>query len=244
MKRVAIILSGGTGTRLGLDIPKQYVRALGNPIIYYCLKTILSHAMISEVYVVADCMWHDFITKEQQKIINQLEKEDEEAYRICKDKKLSFSMPGKTRQLSIVNALEDMENFMDKDDEILIHDAARPLVTNKMISDLFNSMDNSDGAIPVLPMKDTVYLSKDGKSISSLLNRDEVVAGQAPEAFVFGKYLKACRKLLPDKILTVNGSTEVAIMSGMNISAIKGDENNYKITTKADLERFLTGRVH
>jgi 2-C-methyl-D-erythritol 4-phosphate cytidylyltransferase len=87
-------------------------------------------------------------------------------------------------------------------------------------------------------MKDTVYLSNDGKKVSALLKREEVYAGQAPEMFVFGKYLEANRRLLPDDILKINGSTEPAILYGMDIAMIPGDEGNFKITTREDLERM------
>ena len=62
----------------------------------------------------------------------------------------------------------------------------------------------------------------------------------APEAFVLGKYYEANRCLLPDKIERINGSTEPAIMAGMDIAMIPGEERNFKITTQADLERFKT----
>ena len=103
-----------------------------------------------------------------------------------------------------------------------------------------------DGAIPVLPMKDTVYFSEDGRKITSLLERKSVVAGQAPEAFKLEAYYEANRKLLPDKILEINGSTEPAILAGLDIAMIHGDESNFKITTREDFLRFeemISGRT-
>ena len=91
----------------------------------------------------------------------------------------------------------------------------------------------------MLPMKDTLYCSADGMQISSLLNRDEIYAGQAPEVFLLEKYYEANKRLLPEKILQINGSTEPAIMAGMDIVMVPGDERNLKITTKADLEEFV-----
>ena len=70
------------------------------------------------------------------------------------------------------------------------------------------------------------------------MDRGKVYAGQAPEVFLLGKYYEANRALLPDKILEINGSTEPAVMAGMDIVMIPGDERNFKITTAADLERF------
>ena len=82
-------------------------------------------------------------------------------------------------------------------------------------------------------------LSEDGKQVSSLLERKQVFAGQAPESFRYGKYLEANEALLPDKILNINGSTEPAILAGMQIKMIPGDECNYKITTENDLKKFM-----
>ena len=96
-----------------------------------------------------------------------------------------------------------------------------------------------DGLMPVLPMNDTVYLSQDGTRVTDLLDRSKVYAGQAPEVFRIGRYYEANRKLLPDRIRQINGSTEPAILDGMDIVMIPGDEGNFKITTRADLERFL-----
>ena len=92
--------------------------------------------------------------------------------------------------------------------------------------------------MPVIPMKDTVYESSDGKSVSGLLDRSRIYAGQAPEFYYLGNYTEAVRKLTPDEILTINGTTEVAIWAGMDVVMVPGDEDNFKITTQADLERF------
>ena len=83
-----------------------------------------------------------------------------------------------------------------------------------------------------------IYRSVDGKTVSELLERTEIYAGQAPEAFRIGLYYEANRRLCPDQIRQINGSTEPAIMAGMNIAMIPGDEGNLKITTPGDLERF------
>ncbi len=78
----------------------------------------------------------------------------------------------------------------------------------------------------------------DGIRISSLLERSRGFSGQAPELFVLGKYYEANRQLFPDAIFKINGSTEAAVMAGMDIAMIPEDERNFKITTAADLERF------
>lgn len=149
-----------------------------------------------------------------------------------------FSLPGETRQLSIYHGLEDIRTYAADSDYVIIHDAARPMLTDRIITGCLDGAQGHDGAMPVLPMKDTVYYSRDGRTVCSLLDRSAIYAGQAPEVFLLGKYYEANRRLLPEKILQINGSTEPAILAGMDIAMIPGDERNFKITTKADLERF------
>ena len=149
-----------------------------------------------------------------------------------------FSQPGKTRQLSIYNGLTDILTYAQESDTVLIHDAARPMLSAQMITDCIEAMRDYDGVVPVLPMKDTIYQSINGKSINALVKRNEIYAGQAPEVFRLGLYYKANKALFPDKILEINGSTEPAVLAGMNIAMISGYEENFKITTAEDLERF------
>lgn len=221
----ALILSGGTGNRLGTEIPKQYIKVGGRPIISYCIEQLSGHERIDSIQIVAAQSWH-------QTILECLEKYD------IKRKFRGFSKPGETRQLSIYHGLEDIKRYTEDSDVVLIHDAARPLLSAQMITDCLNAVIGHDGVLPVLPMKDTVYQSVDGKKISALLNRSEIFAGQAPELFRIGLYYEANKRLYPEQIRAINGSTEPAVMAGMDIVMIPGDEGNLKITTKDDLERF------
>lgn len=222
---VALILSGGTGTRLGTEIPKQYIEIDGKPIIAYSIERLSAHARIDAIWIVAAPEWRELIAV-------SLKNSD------ISKKFRGFSNPGANRQLSILNGLEDIRNEISEESLVLIHDAARPLLSEKLVTDCFCAVKGHDGVLPVLPMKDTVYASSDGKCITSLLNRSEIYAGQAPELFCLEKYYEANRRLLPDEIMNINGSTEPAIMAGMDIAMIPGDENNFKVTTQADLVRF------
>ncbi len=99
--------------------------------------------------------------------------------------------------------------------------------------------------LPVLPVKDTLYEVENGR-VTGNLDRSRVCAGQAPEGFRFGTYLKAVESLLPERILDISGSMQPAVIAGMDIVCRPGDERNFKITTPADLERFneiQAGRV-
>lgn len=235
----ALLLSGGTGTRMGVGTPKQYIKVNGRPIIDYCLQTLLEHEGIDAVQIVADEMWQENILAcvEHQQNGEAAGAAAETGSRGGKFR--GFSAPGKTRQLSIWNGLTDIRKYAEDSDCVLIHDAARPLVSAQQITDCLEAVKaGHDGALPVLPMKDTVYYSEDGAAVTSLLERSRIFAGQAPELFVLGKYYEANQALFPEQILRINGSTEPAVMAGMDIAMIPGDEGNFKITTKADLERF------
>ena len=218
---IAIILAGGTGTRLGADRPKQYIEIHDKPVIAYSTDALAQHELVDFIWIVADEMWREYICNH-----------------VNTEKVKGFSLPGANRQLSIWNALCDIRDMVDLQTKVFIHDAARPVLTADMITQYLEAAENHDGVLPVLPMKDTVYLSEDGKTITSLLKRAHVVAGQAPEVFVYEKYYQANKALLPDKILQINGSTEPALLAGMEIATVPGDERNFKITTQADLERF------
>lgn len=226
---IALLLSGGTGTRLGTDIPKQYLIANNKMIIEYSIETLLASEAVESLYIVADRQWQDEI----KTILDTYD--NTEKFR-------GFAEPGLTRQLSIYNGLLAMkaEADVDSDVSVLIHDAARPCLKSSTITEMVSALQGHDGVLPVLPMKDTVYLIDETGRISSLLERRLVVAGQAPELFLYNKYLTANETLMQnmDKMLSINGSTEPAVLAVMDVVTIAGDEGNYKITTIEDLNRF------
>ena len=223
----SIILSGGVGSRMGSDIPKQYIKVAGQPVINCCIETFLNCSFIDHIIIVAANEWRAFIR-------NSIDN-------LRQDMPVSFASPGETRQYSIYNGmLEAKKHGADKDDVVIIHDAARPLVSSDLINACLEGCKEADGVLPVVPVKDTLYQSKDGKSITSLLNRNELFAGQAPEAFRFGKYLELHEQMPREELLKINGSTEIAYKGGLKIKLIKGDVMNFKITTPEDLTNFET----
>ena len=222
----ALLLSGGKGTRLGMEVPKQYLKVNGRMIIEYSLETLLSCDEISTLTIVADPEWQSEVLKVLEGMENSY-------------KFQGFADPGETRQLSIYNGLLKMKDLLFESDSVLIHDAARPRLKESMIKEMLTAFKDCEGVMPVLPMKDTVYLVDDRGKLKSLLNRKNVVAGQAPELFLFSEYLKANEKMIKDgRMESINGSTEPAFLAGMGITTVPGDEDNFKITTKEDLERF------
>lgn len=222
MMNVAIILSGGIGRRMGCDIPKQYLLVGDKPIFVYCLETCMASGLFDQFIIVADPYW--------RKEIEQYIKKGNTPF--C------YALPGKNRQHSIYNALKAGKDFIDFSDIVLIHDAVRPLVSEQLLKRCIDECWDCDGVLPVLPVKDTIYLSDTGGDIAGLLDRNRLYAGQAPEAFRFGTYLTVHDTLSYEDILSINGSTEIAYKAGLQIKLVEGEETNFKITTIEDLNRF------
>lgn len=223
----AIVLSGGTGTRLKSDIPKQYIQVAGLPIIMYSLKTLQESSCIDHICIVAADEWQVFL--------------DSWLKECGISKFIGFAAAGESRQHSILNGLDKVsQNGAGDSDNVLIHDAARPNLSSELISRCIGACNDYDGVLPVISVKDTVYLSEDGRSITSLLNRDQLFAGQAPEAFIFGKYYDINRRLTIEELGRIRGSSEIAYSCGLKVGLVEGDENNYKITTAVDLEKFIS----
>ena len=222
----AILLSGGIGTRAGLKIPKQYIKINGRMIISYPMQTILCCRQISRLQIVAAEQWRSAIQEEMERFA---------AKGLVMP--YDFSDPGETRQLSIYHALTDLRDILTDDDLVLIHDAARPFVSDELLNNTLNAAKEHDGAIPVLPATDTMYRSIDGRTLNGCIPREQIYAGQAPEAFRFGPYLRANEALLPDQIRKINGSTEPALMAGLDMAILPGEPSNFKVTVAEDMDR-------
>lgn len=222
----AILLSGGTGTRAGLKIPKQYIEVNGRMILSYSLQTILSCERISRIQIVAAEQWRGRIRVEMSRLSDNGQTVE-----------YAFSDPGETRQISAYHALLDLRAVLSRDDYVLIHDAARPFMSEDLLNRTLSAAVGHDGAIPVLPVTDTMYRSRDGKTLNGCLPRGEIYAGQAPEAFRFGPYLEANEALLPDRIRGINGSTEPALMAGLDMAILPGEPGNFKVTIAEDMDR-------
>lgn len=223
MKAIVLLLSGGVGSRVGGSLPKQYIEVNGRMIVSRCIGRVLECGSISGLWIVADESWQEAIAESVPE----------------RERILGFSAPGQNRALSILNGLRGIQNVCPEDTIVIVHDAVRPLVSVETLEACINACSQHDGAMPVLPMTDTVYYSDtSGSRVERLLDRSRIYAGQAPEAFQLGKYLEATERLLPEKILSINGSTEPAILAGMDIAMIPGDKGNFKITTREDLEHY------
>jgi 2-C-methyl-D-erythritol 4-phosphate cytidylyltransferase len=211
-----VVLAGGKSERLAeFGIPKQFLDVGGVTVVAYALNALERCADIDKIVVVASEIWR------------------------CKipvtAKLYAFTEPGETRQHSIYNGLLALRDTLGDDDFVVIHDAARPFATARDVGACIRAACGYDGATPALPLNDTVYKSSDGSTITALLKRDELFAGQTPECYAFGKYLAAHEGA---DLSGIRGSSELAFNAGMKIRLFGGNPRNIKITTSEDLEYF------
>lgn len=227
-KNYVILLCGGVGSRMqgSIDCPKQYKEVNGKPIFMYSLATFDTCKEIDGIIIVAEEKWQDYVINKIK--IHQIKKV------------IGYAKPGETRQQSIFSGLTKLKFFAKKEDIVIIHDAARPNIKEELIKNCLKNNLECDGVLPCIPVKDTIYESQEGRSVSRLLNRSTLYAGQAPESFVFGKYYSAHLEYSEEEIAVFSGSTEIAIKNNMDIHIIEGEESNYKITTIDDYYRFIS----
>ncbi len=234
-RKTCILLSGGVGARLGASTPKQYIEVNGKPILEYTLNAVKTWKAMDSLIIVADKQWWEYI----EALVD----------RVCCEKHkvtfLGFAEPGKNRQLSIYNALMAIKDYMSPDGLVMIHDGVRPCLSQEVIErcdDVMNTSNlgrsSSDGVMPYLEIKDTIYVKDVDGNISGMLDRGSLAAGQTPEFFDYWKYLKANENLSEKEMMLIHGSTEPAVKAGLKITLVPGEESNFKITTPEDLERF------
>ncbi len=221
----ALILSGGSGQRFGENTPKQYIEIMGKPIIGYSLDVFQKNIEIDTITIVIAEEWKEYIVRYSKK--NTI------------DKLLGFAVAGHSRQHSILSGLEKIySKYPNDNDLVIIHDAARPCVSNEIIHNCIETLYQYDMSMPVISVKDTVYYSDNGLTITSLLNRDCLYAGQAPEGCHLKSYLDANRKMTEDELSATRGTCEAGFRYGLSVGMFKGDEDNYKITVPLDFEKF------
>lgn len=221
--RIAIVVAGGTGTRMGAEIPKQFLLLNGEPILMYSLKVFQSIASIQEIILVLPehqiDVWKDLCNKFHFSI------------------KHSIIAGGETRFQSVLNGLNAVNNTKAL---VAIHDGVRPLVSVSTIERCFAEAEIHGNAIPAIKPVETIrYLDEKG---SYPLNRDRVMLIQTPQVFN-ASIIKKCYQVQWQPSFTDDAS--VAEFSGEKINLVEGNRQNIKITTPQDIaiaEMFLKNR--
>lgn len=212
----AIVLAGGRGKRMRNIQSKQYIDLNGAPILYYTLKQFIENDLIDKIILVVPEDEKDYCKRE---VLNK--------YGLKIDDLVSG---GNERQESVYNALEKLE----KSDIVLIHDGARPFVSQKIINDAVEYAKLYKAAAPGVMPKDTIKI-KDSNNLSvDTLVRSELVAIQTPQAFDFN-LIYECHKEIKKRCISVTDDTSVVELLGHKVYIYEGDYKNIKITTPEDL---------
>ncbi|MBB6625025.1 2-C-methyl-D-erythritol 4-phosphate cytidylyltransferase [Clostridium gasigenes] len=212
----AIILAGGRGKRMGSEISKQYIEIKGKPILYYTLKKFI------------DCKFIDSITLVlPEDEIEYCRREILVRYSLNID---NIVAGGKERQDSVCNGLESMINT----NIVLIHDGARPFVSNKIIEQGIKFAKLYGAAAPGVTPKDTIKIKNKESFSVDTPNRENLVAIQTPQVFDFNTILECHKKIKKDNVV-VTDDTMVVELYGNKVYLYDGDYTNIKVTTPEDL---------
>lgn len=218
-----LVVAGGVGSRMGLDIPKQYYEVDGHPIISYGLRTFEQTECVEAVYVVCSEPWMAYIHSLIQR------------YRLNKVKRIVQA--GNTRSESMYNGILAMAEDMVDEDFICTIDANRPLVDAQCIKRGFDAAFKYGAAVACDDCVDTMYQTNGDGNIFGVVDRSTLFKGQAPEVAKLSLAIEVLNKAksenLPDQPLPA-----LLLHYGKTVALTKGARKNFKITTAEDLDLF------
>ncbi|MBK8157750.1 MAG: bifunctional 2-C-methyl-D-erythritol 4-phosphate cytidylyltransferase/2-C-methyl-D-erythritol 2,4-cyclodiphosphate synthase [Rhodospirillaceae bacterium] len=218
-KVIALVVAAGSGSRMGKDLPKQYLPLGGRTVLRHCLQTFSRHPRISGVRVVINDSLRDLYDNAVAG--------------------LELMMPvagGQRRQDSVRLGLESLAT--EKPDLVLIHDAARPFIDAETIDRTIETLGQHDGALVAVPVVDTLKRGVDDHGVTfsgATVDRTGLWRAQTPQGFHFQKLLLAHRQAASGPEMTDDAA--VAEAAGLKVALVMGHESNFKITAPADLER-------
>lgn len=218
-QRTAVVLvAAGRGLRAGAGGPKQYREIGGVPVIYRAMEAFSRHA---DVFAV-------------QPVVNP----DDSAMFTAAVAGLSHEAPvsgGATRQASVLAGLEALARH--KPDIVLIHDAARPFVSEGVITRAIDAASRTGAAIPVVPVTDTIKVTGENGNVEDTPDRARLRIAQTPQSFRFDVILEAHRRAAKDGRSDFTDDAAIAEWAGLTVATFEGDVANMKLTTPEDFVR-------
>lgn len=220
MKRYAVVLAGGIGSRMNSSIPKQFLQIANEPILAHTLRRFNAHVLIDGIILV---MHADHI---------------EEGKRIAAeakiDKLLKIVAGGASRKQSSFNGVKAID---DKASHVLIHDAARPFVSERIITDCCNALEKYHAVSTVVKSTDTVYLVDEKGFIKAVPDRDGVAMVQTPQCFHYDIIEKAHRLSAEEPELNFTDDASMIVHYALaEVFCVQGEFENRKITNPEDLQ--------
>lgn len=212
MKKIALIVAGGNGSRMNNDTPKQFLLLGNKPVLYHSIKAFLEAYDDMEIILVLP---EQHIGKGQEIIDGYFD-----------DSKFKITAGGRTRFHSVQNGL----SLINEDAIVFVHDGVRCLLTSELVKRCYEGALESGTAVPAVACKDSVrLLTSNGNKV---LNRNKVMLIQTPQTFHSKILLPAYQIDYKDKF---TDEATVVEAFGLKINLIEGEVDNIKITTPTDL---------
>ena len=211
-----IIPAAGSGSRMAMDAPKQYLKLKGKPLIHHVIQVFAQSTKVDTIHVVLnpdDTVW--------SAADNQLSQKMQIHY--C---------GGTTRAASVLNTLNAIETQVAADDWILVHDAARPGLSNALLNKLMNALqDDAVGGLLALPLADTLKRANVDQRVAMTLPRDDLWQAQTPQMFRFSTLKRALTEFKG----TPTDEAEAIEALDLKPKLISGELRNMKVTYPQDL---------
>lgn len=223
---VAVIIAGGSGHRMGQDIPKQFINVYDKPVLIYTLEGFQKHPQIDAIEVVCIDGWHDILWAYAKQ------------FNITKLKWVISG--GSTGQESIRNGVYHLEDKCSPEDIVIIHDGIRPLVDATVLSDVIVKCEQYGNAVTSMPYNEQIFVVDDEISTTKYIPRETLRRVSTPQAYKFGKLDSAYHEAF-EKEIGIYGSSYTNTMMvelGERLYFAAGSDKNIKLTTKDDLELF------
>ena len=220
---VAIVFAGGVGTRMGSDVPKQFLELNGKPVLAHALLLFERHVRIDRIVLVVAPKHFDECRGLAAK------------YGISKLHRLVAC--GDSAQGSIYNGLKAAAEDFPPETTVLLHDGVRPYLEPSVIDANIDGVGKFGNAVTYTPCYETIVLSQDGEKISALPYRRESYTAQAPQSFRLGDILAAHERIRarPEGYADMVDQATICWTLGIPIHLVRGNRGNVKITTPEDI---------
>lgn len=220
----AAVLAGGSGLRMGGDMPKQFLSVSGRPIIIRSIDAFAESGLVDKIYVAVSADYLDYT----KNLISEF----------CPDVAVTVISGGSNRNETLFNVLKDIEkNGMTKEDIILTHDAVRPFINTRIISDNIDAVRKYGACNTVVPAVDTMVRSTDGEVICDIPARSELFHGQTPQSFNASELMALYAGMSDEEFELYTDACIVFVRNGRKVHLVAGDRNNIKLTYPEDMEK-------
>lgn len=225
---VAIIIAGGSGSRMGQSIPKQFISIHDKPVLFYTLEGFQRHPLIDAIEIVCIDGWQEMVWAYARQ------------YHI--DKLKWIVTGGKSGQESIRNGVFNLKGKCADDDIIIIHDGIRPLVDEFVLTDVIEMAREKGNAVTSMPYNEQIFLinEDDPSTTRKFIPRETLRRVATPQAYRFDRLDWAYHEAF-EKEIGIYGSSYTNTMMvelGETLHFAAGSDKNIKLTTQDDLELF------